>query len=135
MNELLAGATALTLAFFVPRGSAKSNFIFVANTGENTVSEIDVTVPAEVARYATWFGTAYNPTPSRIARDSNDNAYVLDRFFRQQIPAGAAPSSPPAGHFPGLLKIAPTGGTPYGRWTQTARYTTSDRALSLGGSL
>jgi hypothetical protein len=110
-------AIILVAAHAVACASGKSNFIYVANAGEDTVSKIDVTTNTEVARYATWFTSPdpnyfthtptppttvdiahQGPAPSRIARDSADNVYVLDRFF--------------SSHLPVLLKIAPNGGNP-----------------------
>lgn len=102
----------LLVALAVPSGAAP--FIYVANTGEDTVSKIDVSTNAEVARYATWFtsGSTHvpprnfsgaGPCPSRIARDPAKNIYVLNRFFVDS--AGKL-------HLPVLLKIAPSGGGP-----------------------
>lgn len=103
-------------------------FIYVGNTGEDTVSKIDVATNQEVARYAAWFtsgansvpprsyaNTSNGPAPSRIATDSAGNAYVLDRFFEQ--PLGVGQTTPPGQtpgnwHLPVLLKIAATGGVP-----------------------
>jgi hypothetical protein len=110
---LLLIAAGLMLAALVVSSEA-APFIYVANTGEDTVSKIDVSVPAEVARYATWFsypGTSAvaphasgtGPCPSRIARDSAKNAYVLDRFFSD---AGNK------WHLPVLLKIDVSPGSP-----------------------
>jgi hypothetical protein len=109
MTRVHFTATALLLAALVIPSASAQPYIYVANAGEDTVSKIDVTTNQEVARYATWFtsGTNHishltNPwggaAPSRIARDSAGNVYVLDRFFTT--------------HLPVLLKIAPTGGTP-----------------------
>ena len=79
--------------------SASAQFIYVANTGENTVSKIDINLEMEVARYATWFppGAWPWPAPSRISRDRLGYVYVLNRFFGT--------------HLPVLVKIAPFGGT------------------------
>jgi streptogramin lyase len=118
-QSISAVAVVILTAALLP-AALGSNFIYVANAGEDTVTKIDVTTNTEVARYATWFTAPdpnfvqhypkpcptppstqsvahQGPAPSRIARDNNDNAYVLDRFFN--------PS-----HLPVLLKIAPTGG-------------------------
>jgi len=38
-------------------------YIYVANAGEDTVSKIDVGIPAEVARYATWFTSGVHASP------------------------------------------------------------------------
>jgi hypothetical protein len=123
-------AAALLLAALVVSSDAAGPYIYVANAGEDTVSKIDVSVPAEVARYATWFTSgpshyAHNntwncsgtgatlwcdrahqgPAPSRIARDSAGDAFVLDRFFSAGQPGGATN----AAHLPVLFKIAPSG--------------------------
>ncbi len=121
-------AAALLAAAIVGPSQAAGPYIYVANTGEDTVSKIDVSIPAEVARYATWFtkGNATyvaprvysqlmdGPAPSRIARDSAGNAYVLDRFFygffNNGIPGNPFANDPI--HLPVLLEIADTGGTP-----------------------
>jgi streptogramin lyase len=111
----------LLAALLVP--SASAQFIYVANAGEDTVSKIDINFPyQEVARYATWFTAPttskivhpstidkahQGPAPSRIARDSAGNVYVLNRFFSTGTTGGS--SNPP--HIPVLLKIAPSGGT------------------------
>jgi hypothetical protein len=105
-------AAVLLAALLVPSVSAQ--FIYVGNTGEDTVSKIDINTNTEVARYSTWFtssspfnhvphrshpNTQGGPCPSRIVQDPAGNVYVLNRFFN--------PS-----HLPVLMKIAPTGGTP-----------------------
>src|SRR5437764_348174 len=128
-------ATALLPAAVVVPSQAAGPYIYVANAGEDTVSKIDVSNNTEVARYATWFtapdphhiahnnnhpvtgpfpGTFYDkahqgPGPSRIARDSAGNVFVLDRFFSTTTPGG----STNAPHLPVLLKIAvnPSGTT------------------------
>ena len=91
-------AAVLTAMLLVPSALAQSQYIYVANTLENTVSKIDINSNTEVARYATWFTSAWGPAPSRIVQDSAQNVFVLDRFF--------------SAHLPVLLKIAPTGGIP-----------------------
>lgn len=106
-------AAVLFLAALLLSSAAAGPFIYVANTGEDTVSKIDVSSNTEVARYAAWFTsgslanhvparsyplTSAGPAPSRIARDSAGNAYVLDRMF--------------AAHYPVLFKIAPAGSGP-----------------------
>lgn len=97
-----------------------AQFIYVANAGDDTVSKIDINLNQEVARYSTWFNSGSNnliashsssawmgPAPSRVARDSMGNAYVLDRFFSNAVNNS---TNPP--HLPVLLKIASYGGTP-----------------------
>ena len=107
----LAAAVLLT-TFLV--SSASAQYIYVANAGEDSVSKIDINANQEVARYATWFTSGANhishlgdpwggAAPSRVAQDSADNVYVLDRFFT---------TPPHLPHRPVLVKIAPTGGIP-----------------------
>jgi hypothetical protein len=108
MKVCIAGAL-LLIAFLAP--SASAQYIYVANTGEDTVSKIDINTNTEVARYATWFtlgslnhvpqphSTNVGPAPSRLLQDSAGNLFVLNRFFGNS-------------HRPVLLKIAATGGTP-----------------------
>ena len=68
--------------------------MWVANSGEDTITRFDTVANREVARYRTWFGPsgqaghinhpgdAYSgPAPSRTAVDLEGNAYVLNRFF------------------------------------------------------
>jgi hypothetical protein len=127
MNKLstLAVAVALLAAVFAPCASVAGPFIYVANAGDDTVSKIDINWNTEVARYATWFNTGTNnliatqsgnawagPAPSRIARDSAGNAYVLDRFFSSGTGCAGHtwPNNSP--HRPVLLKIAPSAGSP-----------------------
>jgi hypothetical protein len=111
-------AAAMLAAFLTPSASAQSQFIYVANSGEDTVSKIDINTDTEVARYATWFTPSdpnYNkyphgtsgPAPSRIARDTAGYFYVLNRFFPQNPPGGTIVTPM---HLPVLLKIAPFGG-------------------------
>jgi hypothetical protein len=120
MKATLAAAVLLA-AFLVSSASAQQHrYIYVANAGEDTVSKIDIVTNQEVARYATWFTSGTNhiahlggpwtgPAPSRIARDSAGNVYVLNRFFPQRPPPPNPP--PPNLHLPVLVKIAPSGGT------------------------
>jgi hypothetical protein len=105
----------LAVAVVVPSEATTGPYIYVANTAEDTVSKIDVSNNTEVARYATWFTvpgtnsvpvrsyTQGGPCPSRIAKDTAKNAYVLDRFFLDA--AGKL-------HLPVLLKIAAAPGSP-----------------------
>ena len=121
MNKLL-GAVAPMLTAMILLPCASAQYIYVGNAGEDTVSKIDITVPAEVARYATWFtapdphqilhlNNAWGgPAPSRIAQDPTGNFYVLDRFF--STPANTVNLTPMPAHLPVLLKIAPSGGIP-----------------------
>jgi hypothetical protein len=99
-------AVALLATLLAPSAFAQSQYIYVANTGENTVSKVDINLNIEVARYATWFppGANHNPAPSRISRDRLGYVYVLNRFFPQG-------QSSPNAHLPVLVKIAPFGGT------------------------
>jgi hypothetical protein len=119
MKASLAAAVFL-VALLVPSASAQQRYIYVANAGEDTVSKIDIITNQEVARYATWFTAGTNhiahiggpwtgPAPSRIARDSAGNVYVLNRFFPQRPQPPTLP--PPNLHLPVLLKIVPSGGT------------------------
>jgi hypothetical protein len=119
MNKRFTSALAaafLTVGLMLCAYAAGSSFIYVANTGEDTVSKIDISSNTEVARYAMWFkpfpgtnavapghGSGSGPCPSRIARDSAKNAYVLDRFF-----SDAAGNM----HLPVLLKIDVNPGSP-----------------------
>src|SRR5437763_747404 len=109
MNKLSTSTIAAALllsALLVPTASAAGPFIYVANAGEDTVSKIDVTLNQEVARYATWFNAGTKsliaphlgrprtgPAPSRIARDSLGNAYVLNRFFSTGTGTASAENS------------------------------------------
>ena len=96
LQMMVRFAALLLAALLAP--SASAQFIYVANTAENTVSKIDISTDTEVARYMTWFDTTtWGPAPSRIVKDAAKNVYVLDRFL-----------TPP--HLPVLLKIAPLGG-------------------------
>jgi streptogramin lyase len=108
MFRIKASLAAAVLLTALLVSSASAQYIYVANAGEDTVSKIDINTNTEVARYATWFTSGTNHTvhlggpwtgaaPSRIARDTAGNVYVLDRFF--------------TAHLPVLLKIVPTGGT------------------------
>lgn len=118
MTTCLAGAV-LLIAMLAPAVSAQH--IYVANTGEDTVSKIDIVTNTEVARYALWFtlgspnhipkphASGVGPSPSRLLQDPAGNVYVLNRFFPQR-PSGSALL--PGMHRPVLVKIAPTGGTP-----------------------
>jgi hypothetical protein len=117
----------LLAAIFLPlSASAQGPYIFVANAGDDTVSKIDVTMKKEVARYSTWFNSGTNnliashsgignawagPAPSRIARDSAGNAYVLNRFFSVGTGCAGHVWSNPA-HRPVLVKISPNSGPP-----------------------
>jgi hypothetical protein len=143
VRRLLAIANSLAICFLagtlaVPRASAQS-FIYVANAGEDTVSKIDVAAKVEVARYAMWFTSGSNnsptcvigypnfpnctypiphpggdkahegPAPSRIARDGAGYVYVLDRFFSTADTWSGSVNGP---HFPVLLKLAVSPGSP-----------------------
>jgi hypothetical protein len=132
VRRLLAIANSLAICFSagtlaVPCASAQGPFIYVANAGDDTVSKIDVASNKEVARYATWFNSGTNnliaphsgignawagPAPSRIARDSAGNAYVLNRFFSNGTGSCTnwSWSNPP--HRPVLVKIASNSGPP-----------------------
>ena len=114
-------AAAVLLAAVLVSSASAQKFIYVANTGEDTVSKIDVGTNTEVARYATWFTSGTNsvphrphlntqggPCPSRIAKDPAGFVYVLDRFFPSHLPTPPPAPTPPA-HLPVLLKIAPSG--------------------------
>lgn len=76
-------------------------FLWIANTGENTVSKIDVETGLEAARYASVVATGSVPggpipypstdpysdcqhCPSRTAIDFNGDAYVANRAFGMQ---------------------------------------------------
>jgi len=48
-------AAAVLLAALLVPSEAAGPFIYVANTGEDTVSKIDAGTNTEVARFATWF--------------------------------------------------------------------------------
>src|SRR5882762_2699454 len=74
-------AAFLLAALLAPSAFAQSQYIYVANTAENTVSKIDINSNTEVARYATWFSTAWGPAPSRIVKDAAKNVFVLNRFL------------------------------------------------------
>jgi hypothetical protein len=113
-------AVVLMAAVLVPAASAQSQYIYVANAGDDTVSKIDINTDTEEARYATWFtplSPNYNqyphgtggPAPSRIARNSGGYVYVLNRFFPQRTQSATQPANM---HLPVLVKIAPSGGTP-----------------------
>ena len=110
---LLASAGLAAFWFFAPPAGAQ--YIYVANSGEATVSEIDINLNREVARFRTWTGSQSNqsfnygsnvgPAPSRIAIDAAGNVYVLNRMW-------VLPPAPPA--LPVLFKILPSlpsGGT------------------------
>ena len=118
-----------TLFPLASKSTLAQPYIYVANTGEDTVSKIDVTTNTVVATYRTWFGptgpnvfaprttnsSAPGPAPSRIVVDSSGNVFVLDRFFG---PSNTSFSPCPLDlplkrcHLPVLLKILPSGGTP-----------------------
>jgi YVTN family beta-propeller protein len=118
-----------TLFPLVSKSTLAQPYIYVANTGEDTVSMIDVTTNTVVATYRTWFGpagpnvfaprttnsSAPGPAPSRIVVDSSGNVFVLDRFFGPSSTSfSPCPLDPPLKrcHLPVLLKILPSGGTP-----------------------
>jgi SdrD B-like domain len=83
--------------------------IYVANSGEATVSEIDIVQEREIARFRTWTGSAntqqfnlgsnLGPAPSRIVVDAAGNIYVLNRTWPT--------SSDPNATLPLLFKIRP----------------------------
>jgi hypothetical protein len=111
---LMAQLAAAVLLITLLMSSASAQYIYVANAGEDSVSKIDINANQEVARYATWFTSGTNhishlgdpwggAAPSRVAQDSADKVYVLDRFFT---------TPPHLPHLPVLVKIAPTGGIP-----------------------
>ncbi len=52
--------------------------MWIANTGEHTVSKIDTDTGKELARYRTHFNSG---SPSRTAVDRDGNVYVLNRTF------------------------------------------------------
>jgi DNA-binding beta-propeller fold protein YncE len=70
---------------------ARFDVIWIANTGEDTVSKLrvdkdDPSKILEIARYRTWFdegthGYEQGPAPSRIAVDRDGNAYVLNQMY------------------------------------------------------
>ena len=72
--------------------------MWIANSGEDTVTKFDTVNNVELARYRTWFGPAgqagsrgihgaySGPAPSRTAVDIQGNAYVLNRFFENKRP-------------------------------------------------
>lgn len=116
---VLALAALLLIALAVR--SEAGPFIYVGNTGEDTMSKIDASNNTEAARIATWFTAGTNhvpprpvgqtdggPCPSRIAKDSAGNIYVLDRFFPAYAPNRPPAPPVPPNHLPVLLKIAPT---------------------------
>lgn len=61
--------------------------MWIANSGEDSVSRWDVDLNQETAKYHTWFGplsdhSAWSgPAPSRTAVDLNGNCYVANRHF------------------------------------------------------
>jgi DNA-binding beta-propeller fold protein YncE len=60
--------------------------LWVANSGEDTVSKIDTNTGKEVGRYRTWFNVGLHdawtgPAPSRTAVDAAGNCYVANRHF------------------------------------------------------
>jgi hypothetical protein len=131
----------LLAALAVPRASAQS-YIYVANAGEDTVSKIDVAAKVEVARYAMWFTSGTNnsptcvpgypnypnctypiphaggdkahegPAPSRIARDSRGSGGNVYVLDRFFSTADAWSGSVNGAHFPVLLKLAVSGSSP-----------------------
>jgi hypothetical protein len=96
---------ALSLSF-----PAAAQYIYVANSGEATVSEIDINQEREVARFRTWDGTGATQAfdqgslngaaPSRIVVDDDGSIYVLNR----QWTTGTYPET-----LPSLIKIKPPG--------------------------
>lgn len=86
--------------------------IYVANSAEATVSEIDIVQEREIARFRTWTGHATaqkydmgshnGPAPSRVVVDGAGNVYVLNRTW----PYAGPPAIPPS--LPILWKIRPT---------------------------
>lgn len=78
MKACLATAV-LLVALLAPSVSAQ--YIYVANTGEDTVSKIDINTNAEVARYATWFTANPNhvTTPHGILAGPAPLAYYRTR--------------------------------------------------------
>jgi hypothetical protein len=78
--------------------SLGAQYIYIANTGDATVSKININTNQVVATYPTWFGPTGSPLPSRIAVDAGGNVFVLNRFLVSN-------------HKPVLLKILPSGGT------------------------
>ena len=73
-TEVLAGH-GLTLS----RSPPTFNFLWVANTGEDTVSKIDINTMQEVARYA-----AGGSEPTRVAVDYLGDAWIANRSFSGQ---------------------------------------------------
>lgn len=68
--------------------------MYIANSGEDTISKLNTTTNAETARYRSWFGPAgqqgfvnhpnngfTGPAPSRSAVDADGNCYVGNRGF------------------------------------------------------
>jgi sugar lactone lactonase YvrE len=101
---------------------AGSKFIFVANHNEATVSKFDTELNREVARYRTYANTSGNP--SRIAIDTDGNAYVLNR-------------EPGTGLSPQLVKILVDGAIDRNNngVVDTSRDTNNDGIIQTGEML
>lgn len=83
---------------------AFAQYIYVANTGEATLSEIDINTNKEVARFRTWFNMSpFGPAPSRIAVGTGGEIYVLNRMFDFPNPTNTAQTK----RLPLLFKILP----------------------------
>jgi streptogramin lyase len=101
---------------------AGSKFIFVANHNEASVSKFDTVLNREVARYRTYASNSGNP--SRIAIDTDGNAYVLNR-------------EPGSGQSPQLVKILVDGAIDRNNngVVDTSRDTNNDGIIQAGEML
>jgi DNA-binding beta-propeller fold protein YncE len=64
--------------------SEQAGFAWIANTGEGTVSKLDIATGAEVGRFRVGLTGTGTDAPSRTAIDDYQNAYVANRAFETQ---------------------------------------------------
>jgi len=62
----------------------ESGFAWIANTGEGTVSKLDIVTGDEIGRYRVGLWGTADDKPSRTAVDDYQSAYVANRAFDRQ---------------------------------------------------
>lgn len=104
-------------------------FIWVANSGESTVSKIDTVTGMELGRYRTGPGTGFGENPSRTTVDTNGDLWVGNRSSNTAVKIALYPTDTTGGEAAPRPNIfTPTDSVPDGTLTTS----TGSTALPWG---